>query len=258
MKRRLTLFLALLVAALPLHAGIKIKGSNGNEVEFSALFDAKPDGLIALLNPDSTAMTVPWAKIDLDTLKTSQPEVYKAYEKAVATNKPQPLGMGIASEMLSLSQLPPALKQAVKDPYDWVYWGYSYQTVITESDGQTVTRVYRTEPVRYPAGYISSNTPFVLLKRLRDVKDDKSRKELLANFRYSYGYYGVNTMLERIDYTINKLPSAKVFPRDTQTTRLIFEADRFRKTVEQLQTAESFTQEHQSVIKTFFTLLDID
>jgi len=238
--------------------GIKIKGSNGTEVEFAALFDAKPSGMVALLTPDGVAITVPWTKINLDDLKVTQPEIHKAYEKAIATQKDQPLGMGLASEMLSLGQLQEALKQAVKDPYYWPYSNYSYQTVYTDSMGKTITRSYTTS-TRYPPGYISSNTPFVILKRIRDVSDDKAKKELLYRFRNGgYGSYGVNTMLERIGYTVGRIPPAKMFPRDAQTIRLVQESSKFRKMVEDMLTADALTSDHQSAIKSYFNLIGIE
>ena len=243
---------------LTVFGGIKIKGANGTEVEFSALFDAKPTGMVALLSPDASAITMPWAKIDLEDLKTSQPEIYKAYEKALATQKDQPLGMGLAAEMLSLGQLADALKQAVKDPYYWPYLNYSYQTIYVDSDGKTTTRTYTTTS-RYPIGYVYTNTPYVLLKRMRDAADDKSKKMLFSMFQNGgYGSYGINTMLERIDYTIGKIPPAKMFPRDSKTLLLVQESLRFRKTVEAMLTADTLSNEHQSTIKSYFNLIGIE
>ncbi len=106
MNKPFTVLSVFLLSALSALAGIKIKGANGTEIEFVALFDAKPAGLVALDSSDSSAVTIPWAKIDLTALKTAQPEINKAYEKAVATQKDQPLGMGIANGMLSLSHGP--------------------------------------------------------------------------------------------------------------------------------------------------------
>jgi hypothetical protein len=239
-------------------AGVKIKGVNGAEVEFTALFDAKPEGLVSLLSPDSSAITVPWTKIDLEDLKSKQPEIYKAYEKSIATQQPQPLGMGLASEMLSLGQLPQALKQAVKDPYYWPYANYSYQTVYTDSNGKTVTRNY-IATTRYPPGYVPSNAPFVILKRLRDATDDKTKKDLLNRFKNEgYGSYGINTMLERIEYTVDRIPPAKMFPRDSQTIRLVQDSVKFRKTIDDMLTAETLTTDHQATIRSYFRIIGIE
>jgi hypothetical protein len=241
-------------------ANVTINGANGNQVVFTAVFDATPSGLIALLKPDDSAITVPWNKIDLEHLKKHQPSIFRAYEKALATEIPQPLGLGLASEMLSLPQLPEALKQAIKDPYYWPYYSYSLETVVTNPDGTTTThkRTTRTTPV-YHSSYVVGNKPFIILKRLRDAEDDKSKKLHFLNFKDgAYYSYGVNTMVERIDYTLSRLPPAKMFPRDPQTIRLVQESIKFRKTIEELQTAETFTADHQNTIKSYFTLLGIE
>lgn len=248
----------LMASALAAFGGVKITGANGTEVEFVALFDAKPSGMVVLLTPESSAITVPWEKFDLAKLKSDQPEIYKAYEKALATQKDQPLGMGLAADMLSLGQLADALKQAVKDPYNWPYSNYSYQTIYVNADGKTITRTYTTT-TRYPVGYISSNTPYVMLRRMRDASEDKIKKELIQRFRNGgYGSYGINTMLERISFTIGKIPPEKMFPRDPKSIRLVQESTRFSKIVENMLTAETLTNDHQSAIKSYFSLIGIE
>lgn len=239
--------------------GIKIKGANGVEAEFAALFDARPDGLIALVSPESSAITVPWSKIDIQALKNIHPEISKAYEKAVATQKEQPLGMGLAEGMLSLSQLPEALKQAVKDPYDWPYSNYSYQTIYTDSDGKSTTRTYVNKTTRYPYGYISPSGPYVILKKLRDVRDDKQKKELFSVFKNGgMGSYGLNSMIERFDYVMSKIPPVKMFPRQSKEIMLIQAAIGFRKVIQEMQLADSLTADHQGDIKVFFAKIGID
>ena len=256
--KRVTGMAALLqLCSLAVIGGTKIMGSNGTEAEFAALFDAKPSGLVALLNPDSSAITIPWSKIDLAALKQSQPQVYQAYEKAVAMDKDQPLGMGLAEGMLSLGQLSDALKQAVKDPNNWpyytYYYGVTYTTTTTESGGRRVTRTY------YPAGYVSSGGPFVILKRIRDAKDDKVKRELLWSFKNGgYGSYGVNTMLERIESTLGRIPPERMFPREPQQLRMIKESAKFKTVIEDLLSAEAVTAEHQSTIKSYFALIGIE
>jgi hypothetical protein len=250
--------LIFLLPTLSAVAGIKIKGASGSEVEFAALFDARASGLLALATPDSTAITIPWSKIDLPALKESQPEVYKAYEKAIATQKDQPLGMGLADSMLSLSQLPDALKQAVKDPYNWPYSNYSYQTIYTDSAGKSTTRTY-TNVTRYPVGYVTTNTPYIILKQMRDMQDDKQKKILFYRFTNGgYGSYGCNAMIERIDYVLGKIPPEKMFTRQAKEQMLILSAIEFKKTIEAMQSAENLTVDHQSKIKSFFTKIGID
>lgn len=259
MKKTTISILCLLLPALNAIAGIKIKGANGSEVEFTALFDARPAGLLALISPDSSAITIPWSKIDLLALKESQSEIFKSYETAIATQKDQPLGMGLASSMLSLSQLPDALKQAVKDPYNWPYSNYSYQTVYTDSSGKSVTRTYTNVATRYPNGYMPSNTPYIILKQLKNIQDDKQKKILFSSFKSSgYSAYGLNSMIERIDFVLGKIPPEKMFPRQPKEKILILSAIEFKKTIEAMQTADTLTADHQGDIKDFFSKIGIE
>jgi hypothetical protein len=195
----------------------------------------------------------------MQNLKNIHPEVSKAYEKAVATQKDQPLGMGIAEGMLSLSQLPEALKQAVKDPYDWPFLNYSYQTVYTDSDGKSTTRTYVNTTTRYNFGYISPNGPYVILKKLRDARDDKQKKELFSVFKNDgFGSYGLNSMIERFDYVMSKIPPEKMFPRQAKELMLIQAAIAFRKVIQEMQLSDYLSVDHQRDISVFFGKIGID
>jgi len=259
MKNRIAGILIFIICISKLVAGIKIKGLNGTEVEFSALFDARPTGLVVLASPDASAITIPWGKIDLKELKDSQPEIFKAYEQAIATQKDQPLGMGLAESMLSLGQLPDALKQAVRDPYNWPYEYYSYQTIYVDGQGKMVTRVYVNKYPNYPYGYISPYSPYIILKRMRDVQDDRTKKELFAQFKNGgYGTYGFNSMMERIDYVLTKIPPERMFPRKADEKILIQSVMQFKKTIEKMMTEDALTADAQSVIKNFLGKIGID
>lgn len=249
----------LITSASPAFATI-IKGSNGTEIDFVAIFDATPKGLLALTTPESTAMNIPWERIDLDHLKANQAVVFGAYQKAIATQKVQPIGLGLAEGLISLSQLKDAMKQAVKDPYYWPYgygYGYTYTTTTTGPDGQTSTRNYTTTTtVRYPNGYIPSNTPFLILKRLRDAKDDREKRETLQRLQ-SRGY-GIEMMLEKMDSVLDKIPPEKMFKREAQDITLIKETDRFKSKIRDLLEAQSISIDDQSFIGNYLKLLGVN
>jgi hypothetical protein len=161
--------------------------------------------------------------------------------------------------MLSLSQLDDALIQAIKDPNDWPYSAYSYETTYTDSSGKTVTRSQTTTRyINQPAGY-SNNSPFILLRRIRDAKEDVQKKELLAMIKGSgYSTNGVNTMQERIKSVLTKIPPAKMFPRDGRASTLITEAGIFARKIDELMVANTVSFDHQSAIKRFFDILKIE
>jgi hypothetical protein len=159
---------------------------------------------------------------------------------------------------LSLSQLDEAITQALKDPYDWPYSSYSYETTYTDSSGKTVTRTQTTRHVTRSDSY-SNYAPYILLRRIRDAKEDSQKKELLLMLKGSgYNSYGVNTMQERIRSVLTKIPSAKMFPRDGRAATLISEAGLFTRKIEDLLTADTISFEHQAVIKRFFELLKVE
>ena len=251
---------AFLIASASVTTGTIIKGANGTEIDFVAIFDATPKGLLALTAPDATAMNIPWERIDLDHLKTNQAVVFAAYQKALATQKVQPIGLGLAESLISLSQLKDAMKQAVKDPYYWPYgygYGYTYTTTTTGPNGQTSTRNYTTSTtVRYPNGYVASNTPFLILKRLRDAKDDKEKREILQRFQ-SRGY-GIEMMLEKMDSVLDKIPPEKMFKREAQDITLIKETERFKSKIRDLMEAQSLSSDDQSFINGYLKLLGVN
>lgn len=256
----LPVMIALLIAPAAITTGTVIKGTNGTEIDFVAIFDATPKGLLALTKPDATAMNIPWERIDLDHLKTTQAVIFSAYQKTLATQKVQPIGLGLAESLISLSQLKDAMKQAVKDPYYWPYgygygYGYAYTTTTTGPDGQTTTRNHTTT-VRYPNGYVSSNTPFLILKRMRDAKDDKEKREILQRLQ-SRGY-GIEMMLEKMDSVLDKIPPEKMFKREAQDITLIKETERFKSKIRDLLEAQALSSDDQSFIGGYLKLLGVN
>jgi hypothetical protein len=255
-KKILTIAFFLIVPVFAV-AGTKIKGANGQEVEFAAIFDASTYGLVVLISPESTAITIPWAKIDLIDLKAKNLNVFSAYEKALATQKNQPIGLGLAQSMISLSQIKDAMKQAVKEPNYWPYGsGYTYTTTTTGPDGQSTTRNYSTTITRNPNVYISTNTPYLILKRIRDAKGDKEKVEILQKFK-SRGY-GIEIMLERMDSVVDKLPPEKMFKRESQDITLIRETERFKLKIRDMLEASTLSIDDQSFIGSYLRLLGIN
>jgi len=235
---KITLYsLLFIIQVINACAGIKIKGSNGVEIDFVAVFDARPSGLVVLQNPDSSAITIPWSKIDMNALKDMQPEINEAYLRAVATQNDMPLGLGLAKDMLSLSQLSEALKQAVKDPY---YWPYG-------------------KPVNYAKRRPQGNTSFTLLKRMRNVQADQEKKIIFNDFKDGgYASYGIAMMIERIDYVLANIPPEKMFPRQPKDLILIHESIRFKKTITEMLGGDTLSSDNQATIRSFFQKLGIE
>lgn len=62
---------------------VPLKGSNGKVVEFAEILSAGPQGLKARLQAGGAELNIGWEKLDLEYLKTSRPEIFSAYEKAL-------------------------------------------------------------------------------------------------------------------------------------------------------------------------------
>ncbi|GHB94991.1 hypothetical protein [Cerasicoccus arenae] len=76
-------------------SAVEIKGANGRSVDFAGILKASEAGLTVKVTSDSTPMLVAWEKIDLDDLKTSQPDIYRAYTQSSLGQKEVILKLGI-------------------------------------------------------------------------------------------------------------------------------------------------------------------
>ncbi|MEZ5304196.1 MAG: hypothetical protein R3F11_26670 [Verrucomicrobiales bacterium] len=67
---------------------VPIKGAEGKIVDFAIIKTATPDGLVVHVKPGANALTVPWAKLDMESLAENHPYIHAAYEKALAAGAP--------------------------------------------------------------------------------------------------------------------------------------------------------------------------
>ncbi len=107
-------FTLLLLATAPLSAqssllsaatSVTLTGANGRAVEFAGIWEARPEGLIVVTNAESEPVTVPWAKFDLAKLKTEQPSLEAARQRAVFLRSAQPVNLGLFASILTPSQV---------------------------------------------------------------------------------------------------------------------------------------------------------
>ncbi len=246
-KGLITLLCGLIVTAGAL-ADTKITGASGLEANFVAVFEATPKGLLVLRNPDDAAMEIPWDKIDLPKLKDANAPIYDAYELALAKQENQPLGLGLAAKIMTLSEVKTAVIQALKDPYVWP-WNHSSGTLVVGIRGGFA--------VIHPADFAIS--PIVALKRLTDAVDDRAKQEALAQFRLQsyYNSCGIEAMLGRLDDVVSRLPTEKMFPRQTQDRVLIQNLDLFRKKIRAINQALVLSVDDQRTIAEFLKQLGI-
>jgi hypothetical protein len=105
-SRFLAVPLLLIFLSAPLRAeSITLTGANGRSVEFAGIWEARPDGLIVLINAEDDPVFVAWSKFDLAKLKVDQPALELARQRAVFLRATQPVNLGLFATVLSSSQV---------------------------------------------------------------------------------------------------------------------------------------------------------
>lgn len=85
-------------------APVRLTGSNGREVEFAGIWEARPEGLVVLATAEDQPVTVAWEKLDLERLKTTQPALEAARQRARFLRSPQPVNLGLFAGLLTPAQ----------------------------------------------------------------------------------------------------------------------------------------------------------
>jgi hypothetical protein len=233
---------------------VPIQGINGTVIDFTGVFDAKPEGLVAVTTAESTAMTVPWDRIDLEHLKENQPDIHAAYERAKSTGRMQPLGMGIAENMLSLELLESAIKYTLTQRARWPYTGYA---LVVKKAGVGDARVLTYDDALEQNLLVrgATSATYTLMIELRDVTFDadkasahnaliRSRKQVIDSIR-------------QLDYILAQVPPATMVKRTPRQSQVIFATQSFMKAIDAAMTKKDFQPSLQSEIKTYFTLLKV-
>jgi len=114
-----TRFLSLLAFTLApaLHAeAVTLTGNNGRAVEFAGIWEARPEGLIVVTSAESAPVIVTWDKFDLAKLKTEQPALDAARQRAVFLRSAQPVNLGLFAEILTPAQVGSELRRILDIP----------------------------------------------------------------------------------------------------------------------------------------------
>ncbi|MEZ0218193.1 MAG: hypothetical protein ACAH89_13735 [Rariglobus sp.] len=114
---RLAPALLLLGLASSLHAeAVKLTGANGRAVEFAGIWEARPEGLVVVTSAESAPVIVAWDKFDLTKLKTEQPALDAARQRAVFLRSSQPVNLGLFAEILTSTQVGSELRRVLDEP----------------------------------------------------------------------------------------------------------------------------------------------
>ena len=251
------LWLACAAPAL-LVAGEKITGTNGVEIEFAAIFEVTPKGLVALADPKGAGMEIPWEKIDLEKLKANQPALHEAYQLASVTDKPQHIGYGLAEKILTPSQARAAIRQALTDPNGYWGWGYSYQSLrVTELSvrGQGAPNSPLVITARSTRGVTYTNAPSQVLQNLVSATSDQNLKEAFLRLKASKGL--MEAMLTKLDFVLGRLCPERIFPRTAADTALYADTEKLRKNVRVWLDAENFSADGQKFLRDYLRQVDL-
>ena len=107
--------LALIASALQAE-DVKLTGANGRTVEFAGIWEARPEGLIVVTSAESAPVIVTWDKFDLAKLKTEQPALEAARQRAVFLRSAQPVNLGLFAEVLTTTQVGSEIRRLLDRP----------------------------------------------------------------------------------------------------------------------------------------------
>ena len=107
---------ALLVAPALYADSVKLTGANGRAVEFAGIWEARPEGLIVVTSAESAPVIVTWDKFDLAKLKTEQPALEAARQRAVFLRSAQPVNLGLFAEILTATQVGSEIRRVLDVP----------------------------------------------------------------------------------------------------------------------------------------------
>jgi hypothetical protein len=139
---RLVCLLLPLVSAL--HAeDVKLTGANGRSVEFAGIWEARPEGLVVVTSAESAPVIVTWDKFDLAKLKTEQPALDAARQRAVFLRSSQPVNLGLFAEVLTPTQVGSEIRRVLDVP-STVKVPVAFRTTTETTVQATLVTVYPT------------------------------------------------------------------------------------------------------------------
>jgi len=95
---------------------IRLAGANGREVDFAGIWEARPEGLVVLINIEAPVSTVAWDRFDLARLRNDQPAIDAARQRAIFLRSPQPVNLGLFAGLLTPAQAGAELRRTLDEP----------------------------------------------------------------------------------------------------------------------------------------------
>lgn len=117
---------------------VRLAGANGREVDFAGIWEARPEGLVVVTKADAPLTVVAWDRFDLARLRTEQPSIDAARQRAIFLRSPQPVNLGLFAGLLTPAQAGAELRRALEDTIT-VKVPLRYRTTTTTTNATTLT-----------------------------------------------------------------------------------------------------------------------
>lgn len=275
MLTRLLPFAALLVAPALFADSVKLTGANGRAVEFAGIWEARPEGLIVVTSAESAPVIVPWDKFDLAKLKTEQPSLDAARQRAVFLRSTQPVNLGLFAEILTPAQVGSEIRRLLDVP-STVKVPVAFRTTTETTVQASLVTIYPTVwdgLVLPPVSAINQRsktetetrqiTPDEITTTPRRVLQQLSRTEgvLASDRRALFELNKVNPQLldaaaQGLERIRSALPPKHFLANDPTLQTLASRLTEAIATLRDLTTGQTVSRAQQDRIRDFLTLSD--
>lgn len=275
MLTRLLPFVALLVSPALYADSVKLTGANGRAVEFAGIWEARPEGLIVVTSAESAPVIVAWDKFDLAKLKTEQPSLEAARQRAVFLRSAQPVNLGLFAEILTLAQVGSEIRRVLDVP-STVKVPVAFRTTTETTVQASLVTIYPTVwdgLILPPVSAINQRsktetetrqiTPDEITTTPRRVLQQLSRTEgvLASDRRALFELNKVNPQLldaaaQGLERIRSALPPKHFLANDPTLQTLAQRLTEASATLRDLTTGQTVSRAQQDRIRDFLTLAD--
>ena len=262
------------VSSLPADS-VKLTGANGRAVEFAGIWEARPEGLIVVTSAESAPVTVTWDKFDLAKLKTEQPALDAARQRAVFLRSAQPVNLGLFAEILTATQVGSELRRVLDEP-STVKVPVAFRTTTETTVQAQVVTIYPTVwdgLILPPISSVNQRsktetetrqiTPDEITTTPRRILQQLSRTEgvLASDRRALFELNKVNPQLleaaaQGLERIRAKLPPKQFLANDPTLQTLAHRLTEAVDTIRDLPAGETISRAKQDRIRDFLTLAD--
>jgi len=133
---------------------VRLVGANGREVDFAGIWEARPEGLVVVVQPVDPLTLIAWDKFDLARLHAQQPGIDAARQRAVFLRSPQPVNLGLFAGLLTPVQAGLELRRLL-DTSLTAKVPFAYRTTTSSTSATTLIPA---RPVIYNGLMLNPNT----------------------------------------------------------------------------------------------------